>query len=148
MEILKLGFSIDVRNGFPPFDVEHIFVHKFDEICIVKNYPFFLQNISFEDKMLVNFDSENYVTEFKLIEKSNFSNIQIYLWNLDFEILNLKLPGCDIEGAPLERFYAVNIANDVDISKFCSNLKLACDQRDLDYCLASIRNKKIYDFLS
>jgi hypothetical protein len=114
----KIGFALDVDDGWPPVAVEHVWCEKAGLIYELKNAPFFIKGLAFGDKFSAEPDSVNgYVFDFTVVESSGHSLV----WALDAgdlkfgehtsEILAL---GCSIEGFPAFGLHAIDVPPSVE----------------------------------
>jgi hypothetical protein len=120
----KLGFPLVVNDGWPPYDVEHIWVESTSEGYRVKSIPFFIKGIAYGDIVKATVDSNGYVDEWTtLIESPNST-----LWILEHKKTDIadKLIqiGCLVEIEQIDSLIAVNVPADVNVDILDECLKL------------------------
>jgi hypothetical protein len=65
----KVAFALDTDGEWPPVAVEHVWCEKTGSLYQLKNAPFFIGGLAFDDKFSAEPDSVNgCVFEFNLVE--------------------------------------------------------------------------------
>lgn len=90
-DYVKIRFELLPDDGYPPVGVETLNALKLNEgRFLIKNAPFFIQNISYADIVEAR-ENENGGYDFvKCLESSDFNSISIILMNnaLDVELMD------------------------------------------------------------
>lgn len=114
----KLAFALDADKEWPPVAIERVWCEKTGSIYQLKNVPFFISGLAFDDKFSAEPDSVNgFVSEFTLLESSGHSVVWIIeqgdlkLEQYEDELLSL---GLSIEGFPRFSLHAIDVPASVD----------------------------------
>jgi hypothetical protein len=114
----KIAFALDTDDGWPPVAIEHVWCENAGSIYQLKNAPFFIKGLAFDDKFSAETDSVNgCVFEFTVVESSGHSLV----WIIDqgglklgeYEDALLSL-GLGVEGFPRFNLHAVDVPASVD----------------------------------
>jgi hypothetical protein len=112
--MIKLGFELDVQDGWPPFEVEHLWAEQTDAGYVVKSVPFFVKDMALDDTISASIGEYNYVKDWHLLEKSGNSTLWI-IKNSETDILDkLEGAGCHVEGGAMPELYSVNVPKALD----------------------------------
>lgn len=110
----KIFFDLDVVDGYPPVAVENLFGEKiYDKIYIIKNLPFYINDIAYEDKVSVNV-IKNKLFFNDLFKESGRGLIRVVLFEKNFkESLIKKLNDLNLnwESIKGQEFYSIDIPN-------------------------------------
>jgi Domain of unknown function (DUF4265) len=89
MECIKIDFSLDIEDGYPPINVERLNAKEFapDQYEIL-NSPFFIKEIAYGDVVTATKTSEGRLKFTSCVKKSPFKAISVII--LDEE-MNSKL---------------------------------------------------------
>lgn len=122
----KISFALNVEEGWPPVSVEHVWCEKNGEIYKLKNAPFFINGLAYNDQFTAVPDAVNgCIFEYSVIESSGHSLVWvieqngIQLQQFKSELLCL---GCRIEGFPQFNLHAIDIPRAVEAAKLCELL--------------------------
>ena len=119
--MMKLGFTLNNENGWPPFDIEHLWVEELGRNYRIKNTPFFVRDIAFDDEIQSRVDRYGYVKEWKVIKRSGFSTAWIVVSSGNYTsqlIEALNNARCQTETGALEGYIAVGVPPTVKIEIF------------------------------
>ena len=114
----KVAFALDVKDGWPPVAVEHVWCERTDGVYQLKNAPFFVEGLAHGDKFTAEPDSVNgCIFEFTVVESSGHS--LVWVLELDRHLLGsfkqeLLTLGCSIEGFPKFGLHSVDVPAAVD----------------------------------
>ena len=117
----KIRFIIkDIEDDWPPVKYESMWGEKNGNSFKIKNAPFFLDNLAFDDIVEIKKLEDDLYNIEKVITPSNFSTIWLYInedrdiSTLLREIKNLK---CGIEGGVIDNYYSINIPSKFVLDK-------------------------------
>lgn len=120
--------------------VENLWAYKYGKYYQIKNIPFFISNIAYDD--IVQVEEENGELFFdELITPSGNSTIQIIIFDIlknDSILGNIERLGCGWEGMKNKPYYAINIPKCIDFNKVISYLEEKNNENVLDYKVACI----------
>lgn len=109
----KVAFALDTENEWPPVAIEHVWCEKTGSVYQLKNAPFFIKGLAFDDKFSAEPDSVNgCVFEFTVMESSGHSLVWIIeqdgltLGQYEDELISL---GLSVEGFPRFSLHAVDV---------------------------------------
>jgi hypothetical protein len=109
----KVAFALDTENEWPPVAIEHVWCEKKGAVYQLKNAPFFINGLAFDDKFSAEPDSVNgCVFEFTVVESSGHSLVRILeqdglkLGQYEDELISL---GLSVENFPRFSLYAVDV---------------------------------------
>lgn len=109
----KVAFALDTDDGWPPVATEYVWCEKAGAIYQLKNAPFFIKGLAFDDKFSAEPDPVNgCVFEFSVLESSGHSLVWIIeqdnlkLEQYEDELLSLAL---NVESFPRFNLYAVDV---------------------------------------
>lgn len=114
-KLRKLGFPLQPEDGWPPFEIEHLWVEPIGLRFIVKNSPFFVKNLAYDDVITAKFDRNGYVRDWSLVSESGNSTIWVILKSASDVLERLSAIGCGIEGEPIDDLYSVNVPPGLDM---------------------------------
>lgn len=119
--MIKIGFELGIEDGWPPFEIEHIWTIKTGNNFLIKNTPFFVRNLSYDDEITAQIDENRFVTEWKTIRKSGYSTVWLAVVDgsdISTLIGQLSDAECQIEAGALEGYFAVGIPPNVQMEVF------------------------------
>jgi len=93
----KLGFHLAVEDEWPPYEVEHIWTEQVGGLFRIKNYPFFLKGVSYDDLISAQVGPDDYVDQWVLVAPSTNSLVWIIDENETDIGERLIAAGCDVE---------------------------------------------------
>lgn len=118
----KLGFPLVVSDNWPPYDVEHMWVEESETLFQVKNFPFFLKGVAYDDLLRVQYDQDGYVTDWDIVVPSGNSTIWV-IENQPTDIVDqLVAIGCGAEREESHDLISVNVPQSVDRDRLDSVL--------------------------
>lgn len=142
---VKLTFSLTKEQAGPyPISTESIWCDVEGDYFRVKNIPFFINRLSFDDLIAVEKTKKGGWRIAKIIEESRNSTIWLYFtsWPEGGGVLDqIKLLGCLAEGGIFQGYYAVNVPANVDIGDVYSVIDIAEEQSLLLANYPSLRHK-------
>lgn len=108
--------------GDYPVSTESLWFDKEGEYFRLKNIPFFIDYVSYDDLIELKLIRDNVYEVGKVISPSGNSTIWICSTNnADTSIVeSFKNFGCAIEGGVLKGYYTVNVPSNVDFNKVCN----------------------------
>lgn len=114
----KIAFALDIEDEWPPVAIEHVWCEKAASFYQLKNTPFFIKGLAFDDKFSAELDSINgCIFEFAVLESSGHSLV----WILEQGCLELEpykdeliSLGLSVEGFPRFNLHAVDVPALVD----------------------------------
>ncbi|HEV2816227.1 MAG TPA: DUF4265 domain-containing protein [Allosphingosinicella sp.] len=119
----KLGFPLSIEDDWPPYDVEHLWLNQVDGLYQVKNFPFFLKGVAYDDVLSVDTGQDGYVDKWELVTPSHNSLMWI-LYNSKTDIVDQLINlGCGVEINEGCSLIAVNIPKEVSVVELDSLLK-------------------------
>ena len=111
----KVGFRLDVVDGWPPYDTEFIWAEGDGNILTIKSFPFFVNGIAYNDKIRIIESDDDTIVKWEVAEQSGNSTVWIIIHDTSSDLLErLEVLGCGYEGAPLKVIYSVNVPPTVD----------------------------------
>lgn len=142
---IKLTFKLSEEQMGPfPISSESLWFIKEVKGYRLKNIPFFIDELSFDDVIQVKQrDDELYILEQVLIPSGN-STIWIYLKDLKVSqciVEKIIKMGCGIESGVIGDYYAINIPKDVDYSLVH---KLVAQEEDNNCLIADYPSTRHY----
>lgn len=118
---VKLTFRLSEEQAGPfPVSTESLWCIKEEGNYRIKNIPFFIDGISFDDLISIIHLSDDLVEIDEVIQASGNSTIWLYVKDElhGAEALNaIKLLGCGVEGGVLEGYFSLNVPSHVDIKE-------------------------------
>ncbi len=142
---IKLTFLLSDKQAGPfPVSTESLWCDCEKGNYRVKNIPFFIDNLSFDDLISVTEVSEGLFEIQTIVEFSRNSTIWIYLKDeingkaIIDELLNI---GCGVESGVIEGYFSINVPATININNVCSIIK---DGKENQYILSdypSIRHE-------
>ena len=80
--VIKVGFNTNAKDGWPPFEFEHIWLTKVHDVTFtVENIPFYLRNMSLKDEIVVKMKDNYYAEEWITSKRS----INSTLWVMELK---------------------------------------------------------------
>jgi Domain of unknown function (DUF4265) len=119
----KIGFPLHVKDGWPPFDVEHIWVEADGRGYTVKNVPFFVRGIALDDVISADLDEHGYVLKWSQLTPSTNSTMWIIEHHASDLCEKLETLGCDVERGNPSNLISVNIPASIDVDRLDSVLE-------------------------
>ena len=100
----KILFALDVEDGWPPFGTEGVWCERVGDNFRIKNVPFFIRGLAFNDIFAAELDPVNeHIFEFTVIERSGHSVVWL-MNNGDLDLAQFRNQlleiGCSYEGFP------------------------------------------------
>lgn len=132
--------------GDSPVSTESLWFDKEGDYFRLKNIPFFVDDISFDDLVSVKQCGDNTFEIVDIIFRSK--NSTIWLCINDFEESNaiideMKNLGCTIEGGVLYGYYAMNVPADCDFDSVISLIEMGQEKNLLIADYPSIRHENL-----
>ena len=117
--MVKLGCILKQNDGWPPYDIEHLWFEKDGSIYRLKNFPMYVKGIAFDDVVNLTFDDDGNVVSWTEVESSGNSLVWIYEKDKTDVVDRLSALGCGVESGENMKLYAVNVpkgikASDID----------------------------------
>ncbi len=117
---MKLTFKLTEEQSGPfPVSTESLWFVEENSGYRLKNIPFFIDELSFDDVISVKQLDKNLYCIEKILQPSLNSTIWVYLKDVDSgkEIID-KIVGmaCGIESGVIDDYYAVNVPGEVEYS--------------------------------
>lgn len=112
--LIKIGFPLERDEDWPPFDVEHIWVEPSEDGLVIKNFPFFVKGLAFDDEITAELDENNYVQSWEMKNESRNSTIWVWTHSKTDIISNLENLGCGVEGSAIEGLFTINVPSSVN----------------------------------
>ena len=138
---LKILLTEDQRGPFP-VSVESLWFKPIGNNFQLKNVPFFIDELSFEDVVSVTLISDDTYEITSVVTQSLNSTVWVYVkeefsgHKLIKELLSL---GCDVESGVIDDYYAVNVPEGSDYIKISELLDTAEDSKKILVSYASMR---------
>jgi hypothetical protein len=139
--MIKLGFELDVQDGWPPYDVEHLWVEQTEAGYIIKSVPFFLKELALGDTITAVIGEYNYVKSWNIVEKSGNSTFWIIVSETSDVLDRLEALGCDVEGGAMTSLYSVNIPRALKFDTVDSILSSYVSAGSIDVAYPAIRHE-------
>ncbi|WDD98215.1 DUF4265 domain-containing protein [Thalassomonas actiniarum] len=109
----KIKFVIKgIEDGWPPVKYENLWGEKDGNTFKVKNAPFFIDNIAFDDVVQIKKLDDNSFDIIKIVNQSPNSTIWIYINDdndIPIIIKQIKDLKCAVEGGVVDNYYSINI---------------------------------------
>ncbi|GGF10468.1 DUF4265 domain-containing protein [Flavobacterium limi] len=121
--------------------VESVWAIKEKNGYKIKNIPFFVPNIAYDDVISVEDDNGELFFD-DIIKESGNSTIQVIIYDeINFEEVTKKIEsfGCGWEGSHLKGYISVNVPMKISYAPFKTFLDSQVENKKLDYkesCLA------------
>lgn len=122
--------------GDYPVSTESLWFDKEGDFFRLKNVPFFIDNLSYDDLVEIRKSSGDGYEIVNLVCQSKNSTVWLCVNDIDRAkpiLDNIKNLGCLIEGGVLYGYYAINIPSDAD---FDSVISLIEDGQQKDLLIA------------
>ena len=74
----KVGFLLKQTDGWPPLEIEHIWLENNDDFYTVKNFPFYIKGIAYDDVITIELDENGCAKKWEVIKPSGNSLIWIF----------------------------------------------------------------------
>lgn len=122
----KLKLTIKLTKdqmGEYPVSTESLWFDLEGNYFKLKNVPFFIDNLSFDDVISVILIEDNLYKIEKIIFKSKNSTIWLCVGNEEkgkLVLSDINKLGCTIEGGVLEGYFAINVPENLDIGNLYS----------------------------
>lgn len=113
----KIGFPLEVKDGWPPFDVEHIWVETEGGNYIVKNLPFFIKGMALDDLIYADLDERGYALKWKQVKPSTNSTMWVIEHKMSDLSDKLESLGCKIERGSPGKLISVNVPESIDVDR-------------------------------
>jgi Domain of unknown function (DUF4265) len=105
----KLGFILNPKDGWPPTDIEHLWLDQSGDVFTIMNFPLFVKGIAYKDQINLTRDASGYVVSWKLVKPSGNSLIWIYERESTDVLDKLNDIGCGVESGNFTKLAAVNV---------------------------------------
>lgn len=114
----KIGFSLEVEDDWPPYDVEHLWAEDHPHGYRIANVPFFVKGVALGDVISGSVDKDGYIRDWRVVEPS--ANSTVWIMELSATDVGGRLErlGCDFERADPFNLIAVNVGPSVGESTF------------------------------
>ncbi len=116
----RLNFLLTADQAGPfPVSTETIWCQAEGDNYRVKNVPFFIDDISFDDVIAVRSLGDGFFKIVNVVTESGNSTVWLYFkGGADGTDLTAKLLsiGCGVEGGVIDGYYAINVPEAVDIN--------------------------------
>jgi len=135
----KIKFIInDIEDGWPPVKYENLWGEKNGKSFKIKNAPFFLNNLAFEDVVEIKELEENLYDIERVITPSRFSTIWLYInedEDISIVLKKIKDLKCGVEGGVVDNYYSINIPSKSILDKLDKllNTYVSQDKIMVDY---------------
>ena len=115
-------FALDIEDGWPPVGSEGVWCERVDKNYRMKNSPFSIPGIAFNDIFAAEIDSVNeHIFGFEIIKESGHSVVWL-MNNNDLDISEFRKKiidlGCSFEGFPKFSLGSIDIPHTVDGESF------------------------------
>lgn len=135
----KIGFLLKPTDGWPPHDIEHIWLEHSNGHYTVKNFPFYVKGIAFEDIISIELNESGYVESWEVITSSGNSLIWIYEHESTSILERLQKIGCGFETQKTVNLHAVNIPPSIDVEILDSILESETEQQKISVAFPVFR---------
>jgi hypothetical protein len=135
----KVGFLLDPVDGWPPHDVEHIWLERNNGQYTVKNFPFYVKGIAYEDIITITLNENGYAQSWEVITPSGNSLIWIFERESTTILERLKKIGCGYETQKSIKLHAVNVPSNTDIKSLDNILDSEVDQQKVSLAFPVFR---------
>ena len=121
ISIEKIKFVIkNIEDDWPPVKYENLWGERNGDSFRLKNAPFFIDNIAFDDIVQIQKLDGDIFDIIKVIKPSQHSTIWIYV-NSDNDIRLILEPikalNCGIEGGAVDNYYSINVPSSSVLEK-------------------------------
>lgn len=115
---IKITFELtDEQKGPFPVSTETLWCTVEGEYYRVKNIPFFIDNLSFDDLISIGRVGNELFEIRSIVSESGNSTIWIYFKKKDKRIIkHIVELGCGVESGVLDDYYAINIPSEIEYS--------------------------------
>ena len=110
--MIKKHFRLEREDDWPPARLESLWCDEVDGMYQVRNTPFFISGLAFDDVFRVLDEEEGEIVSWELIRSSGNSTLWAFFRdeNVEHVVLSqLSQIGCGFEGGAVKGLYAVNI---------------------------------------
>lgn len=116
----KLTIRLTPEQAGPfPVSTESIWFEEMGSLFKVKNIPFFVDDISFDDVVALSRSSDDIFEVVNVVKRSGNSTVWLYFkqeGNEQSVISKIKEIGCGIESGVIDHYYAVNVPRTCDFA--------------------------------
>lgn len=141
---VKLSFLLTEEQAGPfPVSIESLWCDVDGAYYRVKNVPFFIDGLSFDDVISVSELPDGVVQVKEIVEPSFNSTIWIYLLdNTHGEpvVEALQLLGCGVEGGVIDGYFSVNVPAALDFHDVYAAIKSGEENGSISVDYPSIRH--------
>ncbi len=141
--MMKFGFNTESVNGWPPFEVEHIWLDLTDDGYVVKNTPFYTRGISYEDKIEIVSIDGIYIDSWNLMKSSGNSTV----WVMEIKknafkniLRRIQSIDCLVEAGIPNGYYSVTVPLGVRISQFEELINKVVSNKQVSVAYATLRH--------
>ncbi|MBB6521316.1 DUF4265 domain-containing protein [Pseudoteredinibacter isoporae] len=139
---VKISFLLTEDQIGPfPVSIESICCECEGEYLRVKNIPFYVDNLSFDDLIsVIEVGRKEYQID-EVVSESGNSTVWVYVKSeITGVIEQLKALGCGVETGVIDGYYAVNVPSELNISPVLDILETAESTGDVSVDYPSIRH--------
>ena len=111
----KIGFLLNPVDGWPPHNVEYLWLEDNGDRYTIKNFPFYTKGVAFEDIITLKLNDDGYAESWKVVTPSGNSLIWVFEHEPTSILERLQKIGCGFETQKAVRLHAVNIPPDTDV---------------------------------
>lgn len=140
--MMKMGFSTGSIDGWPPFEVEHIWLDRAGDDFIVLNTPFYVRGISYGDRIAVECDDGEYIEKWSMVAASGNSTIWVMELKPDSfrrHIGQITRNGIDVSAGIPSGYYSVNVPPNIAIDVFDNVVRGEMGRGELSVAYPTIR---------
>jgi len=142
--VIKLGFSTQSVEGWPPFEIEYIWLSQLgDDLYRVENTPFFVKGLCYEDELYLFYNEENFVVSWSI--KNHSLNSTVWMMELKKNaakkiVTKLRSLGCNIEEGIPRGYYSICIPNTISIILFDDEIGSYVSKKRISISYSSLRH--------
>jgi len=78
MKSREVAFLLAAKDEWPPCEVEHLWLKQVGDLFEVRNFPFFVKGVAYEDKLRLTFNEKEEATRWEVVAHSKNSLIWIF----------------------------------------------------------------------
>lgn len=142
--MIKLGFNTNSEDGWPPFEIEHIWLQVNSAGgYIVQNTPFYTRGMCYGDEIEFISRDNIYVDSWRIISSSNNSTIWVMELRKNAFKRHLKrISALNLiveQGVP-GGYYSVTVPHDVSLRDFEEIVQRDVERKSISVAYATIRH--------
>ena len=142
--MIKLGFSTNPEDGWPPFEVEHIWLELISGGgYIVHNTPFYIYGMCFGDEIEVISRDGLYVDSWSIVKESRNSTI----WVMELKsgafkshLKRIAALGVMVDQGVPDGYYAVMIPENVSLRGFEEIVRQDVEEKSISVAYVTVRH--------